>query len=290
MKYKTFLLTAFVALALVTSGCASDSSGPVEENSSDTEGPEDVSDSEKPENLEPSLEVVSLNISDEIFMGGSAPLELEVRNSGNGSGNFTKNVQLTSKGMDYNEYGDTGYDIGGVVGPGETKKFTRKIAGTDIGSFRFSIEDYDLEAGTSVLARDLSLGEDYTNVRGVKMSIDEIKVQETYEEEDGSTLSPDNGRFIFVKYSGENIENETVNPSSSRKMNIKTGEGNYEPSFLGDTAVNYDKISFTKELEPGETLEGYIVFDVNYGAERQDLTVTWKEIIGTTEKRVNWRP
>jgi len=289
MKRKTIVLVGIVALALVASGCATDSSGPVDDNSTEPESVEDVSDSKDRENLEPDLEVVSLNISDEIVMGGSAPLELEVRNSGNGSGNFTDEIQITSKTRDYSEYIDTGYDIGGGVEPGEIETFTQEISGNNIGSFRLSIEEHDVEADTSVVARDLALGEDYTNVRDVKMSIDEIKVQDSYEEEDGNTLRAD-GRFAFVKYTAENVGNETVNPSSSRSMNLKTGEGNYEPSLKGDTAANYDKIEFTQELEAGETLEGYIVYEPNYGAERQDMTVTWKGLIGNTEKRVNWRP
>ena len=80
MKGRNFILIAVVSLTLVASGCATDSSDPVEDNSSNTGGPEDVSDSE-PENLEPNFEVVSLDISDEILMGGSAPLKLKVRNS-----------------------------------------------------------------------------------------------------------------------------------------------------------------------------------------------------------------
>lgn len=289
MKRKTFVLVGIVTLAIVASGCATDSSGPVNDNSTEPESAEDVSDSTDRENLEPDLEVVSLSISDEIVMGGSAPLELEVRNSGNGSGNFTENVQITSKALDYEQYTDAGYDIGGVVEPGETETFTREIAGNNIGSFRLSIEEHDVEADTSVVARDLSLGEDYTNVRNVKMSIDEIEVQDSYEDDEGNTVRAE-GRFAFVKYTAENVGNETVNPSSSRSMNMRTGEGNYEPSLKGDTAINYDKIEFTQELEPGETLEGYIVYEVNYGAERQDLTVSWKGLIGNTEKRVNWRP
>lgn len=257
---------------------------------SETENPEDGSDSEETENPEPSFEVVSLSIRDEIELGDSASLELKVRNSGNGSGNFTREVQITSKALDYSQYNHTGYDIGGVVDPGETETFTREITGNNIGSFRLSIEQHDVEAETSVVARDLSLGEDYTNVKGVKMSVDEIVVQDSYEGEDGGTVRPDTGKFVIVRYSGENTGNETVNPSSAFDLRVRTREGNYRHSLKGDNAANYDKIQFTRELEPGETLEGYQFFEVDFGAERRDLTVTWKGIIGNTERRVNWRP
>lgn len=257
---------------------------------SETATPTDVSETEEPENLEPSFEVVSLNITDEIAMGGTAPLKLEVRNSGNGSGNFTGDVQISTEAVDYSEYADAGYDIGGVVEPGETETLSKGIAGNNIGSFRLSLEDYDVEADTSVVARDLSLGEDYTNVRGVEMSVDEIEVQDSYEDEGGNTVRPDNGKFVIVKYSGENTGNETVNPSSAINLHVKTGDGSYEDSFVGDTAANYDKLEYKRELEPGETLQGYQFFDVDRGAERQNLVVTWKEIIGATEKRVNWMP
>jgi hypothetical protein len=287
-----------VSIAGCSSNNSSDESTPSDDRTQDDRDErsepggnttDDVNNESETENPEPSFEIVSLNISDEIVMGSSASLKLKVSNTGNGSGNFTKDVQLTSKTVDYDEYMDTGGDIGGIVEPRETETFTQKIAGNNIGSFRLSIEDHDVEAETSVVARDLSLGEDYTNERGVEMSIDEITVQDSYEKDDGNTLRAD-GRFAFVKYTAENIGNETVNPSSSRSMNLRTEEGNYEPSLKGDTAANYDKIEFIQELEPGETLEGYIVYEPDYGAERQDMTVTWKGLIGKTEKRVNWRP
>lgn len=256
----------------------------------DTDTPRDVSNGEDTANSEPNFEVVSLNITDEMVLGETAPLNLKVRNSGNAEGNFTKRGQLTSEEVDYSQYADAGFDIGGVIEPGETETFSQEIAGDNIGSFRLSIEDYDVEADTSVVARNLSLGEDYTNVKGVKMSIDEIAVQDSYEDEDGNDVQPDNGKFVVVKYSGENTGNETINPSSASNIHVRTGEGSYDPSLKGDTAANYDKLEFKRELEPGETLQGYQFFEVDRSAERQDLTVTWYEVIGLSEKRVNWNP
>ncbi|WP_277541612.1 DUF4352 domain-containing protein [Haloarcula laminariae] len=297
---REYILAVGTAGLAAIAGCTSDNSSeestPADEsttddvNDGDTDTPQDVSNGEDAANSEPNFEVVSLQITDEMELGETASLKLQVRNSGNAEGNFTKRGQITSEALDYSKYADAGFDIGGVIEPGETETFSQEIAGDNLGSFRLSIEDYDVEADTSVVARDLSLGEDYTNVKGVKMSIDEIVVQDSYEDEEGNDVRPDNGKFVIVKYSGENTGDDTVNPSSARNLHVRTGEESYDHSLKGDTAANYDKLGFNRELEPGETLQGYQFFDVNRSAERQDLTVTWDEVIGVTEKRVNWNP
>ena len=289
---KRLPIVLILSLVIVASGCTSQN--PAESNDNKTlqeQSPKDSaasSTNQEANDGKPDVHLTSFNVdSDDALIQENITLSFTVVNNGTAPGEFEEELEASLKLTGWTDYSEL-KSFEKDIPAGETKEFSFENQIVDDDDIRYKLGDRTEKV--DVKARNLSIGESFTNLAGVRMTVEDLELKNSYMTDDGEHTGSSN--FLFLKFKATNTGKNSTDHIGAPQLTVYTDQdddtGSYDNYGDAEYASNYEDFA-DADLKPDETRTGYLAFEVPYGINAEEFVVLYHGEVGYgLDQRVYW--
>jgi len=302
MYRRKYLATIGVVLTGSVAGCSDDSAeeaSPTDTptpTSTDTltdtltETPTDTpteTETETPTPEPASFEVVEINAPDEVRVDEEWSFSVTIENTGEASGRFETSILAKGSETDWQEVGSISEEIEG----GEQITYDSKTGSYPyIDTLIYLFDAIDIQFTIQVLSATLSFGEDYRSPDGIRMTVNEIELKNsyTYEDYQGEQAveeASSGNQWAFVWFEAENDSGSEEFVPLDSDINLRAENTQYDSEYINKEENAYDG----GEVGPSIVREGWIAYEISDDLDMEDLRVEYFDSDFRNEWGVRWQ-
>ncbi|WP_435159070.1 DUF4352 domain-containing protein [Haladaptatus sp. DFWS20] len=132
----------------------------------------------------------------------------------------------------------------------------------------------------------LSFGETHMMTNGMKITVDDLRFEESYYDGYSDYDAPPGEKWLFVTVTAENTGNEPAYGPNDFSVKAIADNTQYNPDlYIGEEFEAYE----WAELQPGITEEGVVIYAVDDDVSIDDIEIVWYEQYYTFDDDANVR-
>ncbi|EFW93754.1 hypothetical protein ZOD2009_01385 [Haladaptatus paucihalophilus DX253] len=237
------------------------------------------------------FQLVSTDVPKQVTMGQQFSLSLTLKNVGDEPKAFQSSVQVDGNSPGAQQTGQMQTD---KIDPGKTTKWSTTLTYPYVAKVNYRIEKLDETFTIDIVGEKLSFGETFRSPTEVAMTIQDITLTDHYRYEPSgggseNVEASDGRQWAFVTVKAENKFRMKQTLPKGEQIHLIVGgdkvsmadiakeDGKYEVNRFGDRTV-----------ASGESLTGWLAYEISADTSVDDLTVEWKGSDGNGSWWARW--
>jgi hypothetical protein len=236
----------------------------------------------------PEFHVTSVDLPSEVEIGAEAEVSLTVENRGEAAGTF--NGRLYRRNVDDDRW-LTHSDLSLQLPAGESQTVTRIISEPYLGPSEYRFLPSEATQKIDFTPARQQYGERYVEPEGTAYTVRFLETGDTYttNEYDSPTYEAE-GTFAFVEVTAESTQPDDGGAYAGQFFHAVVDGNAYDPvdAFGVVDPVSGDKYTGAFDLSVGESVSGWLIYDVPAGSTREDISIQLRREFGATNISSYW--